>query len=477
MRVLIVLPLLAAAAAGQDEERTREFEVRLGGARREAAKAHVRIARLCTEEHLWAPRWHELLRAVDLDPKNEEAQKGLGRKLENGAWIPDPDQTPILENDMPAADAAAALSRYRGKRRAEFEPVTAELEELAEMAEVRDLPHAALIWRHILEYFPNHSRALARLGWQRFEGVLIPPDEYGWREQGKRRVLDADEGTVLTQPTEAALLSKFALAGRKTANFVYEGMYSDGEMCAVIRSAEAARSLLVETLGISDEIRLPPVSGIFLRRKGDHERFLNRALELGNLEKIALADLPRWEAIDEHRFESWEVRPTLDYQKEVAAHMTTLFVLRDFARLDETPVWFSQGLAYWVSDRLFGTARVFSVPSMDVKMDRQDIWKTPRWRRKLAQLAWDGVDEPIKPLLKSGVEALTAEGVMKSWSLVDMLIAAGRPAIQGFLADLKRGSASGPALKEALGAKNYAALELKWEAHVREIANPKPSLK
>jgi hypothetical protein len=464
MRTLLTLLACSVAVRAQFVDPKLRFQRRLEAVQARAAGIHVELAKLSAARGLHGTAWREMRRAARLDPSNVEAHLAIGLKLVDGSWVPDPQASVATENAVPFQDLGVALAAYRHERRLKGVELSGDFDSLADFALECGLPdRAEEMWRLALRYNPHHARALSRLGWTRADALMIPPSRARALEMTRKEVSELAGGRIVGEASPAEKAAGWTLSKRESANFRFEGMFTDGEVRSLLRWAEAARSLFVKTFEVPEESLPGPLSGYFLRHQGDHAVYLEKVLGLGDLERIALRDAPWHEEFGPDRFEVWRGERPFEYLRAAAVHLVVRHHFRDLTRMDRTPAWLATGVSAWFADRLLGYGQPCFVATSSQRT--RDTTVTHRWRRLVREWAWEGTSPRIRALARTSEDKLTFEQIVKAWSLVDWLLTKRRDCLYDFLARCREGS-SGKALRLALGATSYDELELRWEEFV-----------
>ncbi len=466
--IFVLMALAAAAAAGRAEssDPAARFQKRREEAEKNVAESHASLGTYTYREGLLAIARHEFLRAVELDPANAEAQGGLGRKLEQGKWVDDPRWPVNLATDLQSDRSLDALARYRAKRRVAAQEAAIEYEDLADFAADAHLDlEARAMWEAVLRYSPNHSRARTKLGWRKYAGEFVPGAEADAREAMNSRVAETPGGKVVSDPSDVEQKMEATFAKRRNAHFQFEGQFTDGEIRALVRTAEVTRELFIEAFRLPAETEPAFLNGVFLRFEGDQRRFLEKVTGAGKLGLETAGEFSTWEGSNPDLFAAWMGERPFDSLRDETVHVVTRYAFRGLTRMEKTPAWLDEGLCAWFGDRVLGTA-TSCFPRAEVKA-RRDAKTTLHWRRLLREWVWDGTSPRIKDIAKAPPGEMTFEMTVKAWSLVDWLMTAKRDRLYDFLARCRTGSSS-RALRRALGAKDSDELEMMWEAWINE---------
>ncbi|MEK7468232.1 MAG: hypothetical protein AAB074_12530 [Planctomycetota bacterium] len=469
MRPILTLFLVAAAAgasSAQTWDPKDQFKRRLANVEKRVAKTHLSLGRLADGERLFAAARHEYLLAVELDPSSEEAHKALGRTLVDGKWVQDPRWPVYVVNDRPPEEAGEALAKYRAKKRISGQVSATDYEELADYAEESELDlEARAMWEAMLRYEPTNPRAQSKLGYQKFSGEVLSGTEVRAREAMAKRILEAPGGKPQEATSEIEEKTGQQFTKRRSEHFYFESQYTDGELRALVRAAETARALFIESFQVPPEGEPEFLSGVIVRHQGDHRLFLEKCTDAGELERKTAEEMSTWEEFNPHRFEVWLGERPFEAMRDEVVHATVRYAFRDLTRMDETPAWLAEGVCAWIGDRVLGRAEACF--AREDARGKPSTKSTLRWKRFIREWAWEGTAPRIRDITKAEAGELTFEMMVKAWSVVDWLMTAKRDRLYDFLARCRTGS-SGKALRRAVGAKDYDELETMWEEWVKD---------
>ncbi|KAF0242318.1 MAG: hypothetical protein FD180_3975 [Planctomycetota bacterium] len=467
MRPFITLLLLAIAASSsraQTWDPKVQFKSKRLAAEKRIAETHMSLGRFADGERLFAAARHQYLRAAELDPGSEDAQKALGRTLVDGKWVQDARWPVYVVNDRPAIEMGAALAKFRSKNRIAAKASASEYEDLADFAANAELAlEARAMWEAMARYEPSNPRAQTKLGWRKLSGEMLSASEADAREAMAKRILEAPGGKPQDATSDVEEKTGQNFTKRRSEHFYFESMYTDGELRALVRAAETTRALFIETFQVPPESEPAFLKGVFVRFQGDHRLFLEKCTDAGALERKTAEEMSTWEEFDPHRFEVWLGERPFEALRDEAVHATVRYAFHDLTRMPETPGWLSEGVCAWFGDRVLGRAEACF--AREDARGKPRTKSTLRWRQMVREWAWEGTAPPIREVTKAAPGELTFEMTVKAWSMVDWLMTAKRDRLYDFLARCRAGS-SGKALRRALGAKDYDELEMMWQEWV-----------
>ncbi|MCE9581143.1 MAG: hypothetical protein K8T20_01370, partial [Planctomycetes bacterium] len=308
-------------------------------------------------------------------------------------------------------------------------------------------------------------RAMSKLGWRKVNGVMLSAAEADAREAMAKKVGETGGGKAMDATSDVEEKTEQTFSKRRSAHFYFEGQFTDGEIRALVRVAEASRAVFVEAFQVPQETDPAFLSGVFLRHEGDHAKFLEKCTTAGALERKAAMELPSWEEFDPPRVEVWLGARPFETLRDEVARAVTRYAFHDLTQMPSTPEWLSQGVSAWIGDRVLGSA--LSCFPRGAGQGLRDAQTTLRWRRLVRQWVEEGTVPSFHDVSHAAPGELTFEMTVKAWSVVDWLMTAKRARLYDFLARCRTGS-SGKALRRALGAKDNAELDTMWSAWVAE---------
>ncbi|MBI2924068.1 MAG: hypothetical protein HYY18_23670 [Planctomycetes bacterium] len=435
---------------------------------KKVAREHITLAKFGLSKKLFEVAFKEYTRAAALDGENAEAQKGLGRKLENGVWVDDPAAKVKKLNEGPVADQQVPLAEYESKKKAATDKAMKEFEGLADWCEKNGLKdEAKQVWKTVLDgYNADHERARLAHGWIRDNGRWVSPEDVAKREAGAKKVAGASEGEPVTAQSDVEQRTGWKLVKRKSDHFYLEGNYSDAEMIELVKACEAARSAFLETFELDVNAFPSPIHGIFLHTQQEYELYVDKDPAIPERDKKSYKAFAGYPTYRPMSFVGWQGGREFAYMKDYGTHETIHLMFWQWAGLKEIPAWIFEGLAYWFTDRLLKTALAFCIAMETSAGGGRAFENVLDWKNMVKVSIKDGSDPDIRETMEGRLNTLSIKKAIKAWSLVDFMLTKNKAKFFSFIADLRSGKTQEEALKNALGIKGYGELDAIWEKYV-----------
>jgi len=461
--------LLAGAARAEDAEEA-EYQRRWKAAANTVARAQRLCARWCNDNRLYAAAWAEWTESLDFEPDHEDARKALGFAKKDGAWVFNPDAGMLRENRGTPKEIDAALDSYRRRREGIEATAGRELVPLAEWTAKHGYEaRAKRIWSLVHRYDPENEDACKAMGWSEWKGRWFAPREAAARKAAAKLMEEADGGKADTKPSDIQKATGFRLARRVSAHFAFEGRPSQEELAPMLRAAEAARALFVETFRLDATQEPATVTGVFLTSNLDHKLFLEKCSPLDEEERKTIEKLGGWASFKPDLiFELWTNGSFPEYHREAGVHILVHLLFQMHTRIKMPPGWIQEGLGFWFTDLLTGTAMARCTDLRSNAMEDDRALSTLTWRRMVRQRLREGTDPSIRRVLNARYDDLDLPKMVKAWSLVDFMLAKKRDGFFAYVKRLGEGDSGTDALAESLEMESVDDLQRGWEEYVDE---------
>ena len=264
----------------------------------------------------------------------------------------------------------------------------------------------------------------------------------------------------------AAMEAKFER--RRSAHFTFEGRATQDQLARWLRGAEATRTILFDVLAPDEQKRPAGVTGVFLTSNGEHVRFLEKCTPMSEDERETYRRLGGWTSFSPAIvFELWTKGEFPEYHREAAIHITAHMLFQGTWGIAKPAPWLSEGFALWFTDRLTGTALARCTDLMGNTIGEDRSPSTAGWRARLRTRLREASAPSLKSVFHAHADDLNLDKNIVSWSFVSWL--ATQPDLfRKFVALVAGGGDEVDALFEVFDAKDYDALQSRWEAWVRE---------
>ncbi|MCC6737717.1 MAG: hypothetical protein IT452_01620 [Planctomycetia bacterium] len=459
----------AFALAGDPPDPKAEWPKKWEALAQKAAREHATIGKWAASKKLHNEAYPEFVRAAELDPANADAQKGLGRRLEGGAWVDDPKTPPKKGAEAPAADVPGLLEEIAKKRAEAAKKLAKEFTTLAEWAQKNGLKDEALgLWRQILDrYDPESEKAHLAVGDVKQDGHWVPPADVAKRDDAAKKLKEAPKGEALKDKTDTEKVLGVSHSKRRSAHFLIEGPYTDDQIAELVQIAETARSLFLELVGRDPEDYPEPIHAVVFKEQEPYGRYVKADAAIPEQDKKAYAAAAGYPSMNPLGFAGWQGQNDWDYVRDLVAHMSVHILLLEHYRAFPYPAWLYEGVSYWITDRLLKTAKVYCSGFSTSAGGGRDHEDVRGWKAEVKRMERDGQDPSLSELFVSDLSGMNMRRSMKAWSVVEWLAAERKKDFLNLIVELRSGSKPEDAAKAALGVKSLAEMEALWEQYVR----------
>ncbi len=468
--LLAGMVLCAVALAGDPPDPKAEWPKKWEVLAQKAAKEHAAIGKWAASKKLYNEAFPEFSRAVELDPANADAQKGLGRKLEAGAWVDDPKTPPKKGSEAPAADVPGLLEEVAKKREDAAKKLAKEFTTLAEWAQKNGLKDEALkLWRQVVDrYDPDSEKGHLGLGHVKEGDKWVPPEDVAKRDAGAKRIKDAPKGEAVKDKSEVETSLGVSHSKRRSTHFFIEGPYTDDQVAELVQIAEAARGLFLEMIDRDAEDYADPIHAIVFKAQEPYGRYVKVDPAIPERDKKAYAAAAGYPSLSPLAFAGWQGDNDWDYVRDLVAHMSVHILFCQHYQAFPYPAWLYEGISYWVTDRMLKTAKVYCSGFSTSAGGGRDFEDVRGWKAEVKRLEREGQDPQMMELFVTDLSGMNMRRSMKAWSVVEWLVGERKKDFLSLITELRSGSKPEDAVKAALGVKSIGEMEALWEMYVRE---------
>ncbi|MCE9581142.1 MAG: hypothetical protein K8T20_01365 [Planctomycetes bacterium] len=461
----LMLPL-AARAEDPDEA---EYQRRWRSAANAVARLERFAARWCADNGLHAAALHEWQESLDLEPESEDARKALGFVRKKGEWVADPAVVVKKDNEGDPKDLGEAIDTYRKKRAGIVSTAARELAPLAAWAEDKGYAlRAKKLWELVRRFDPENQDACKAVGWKLAGDRWFPEAEAASRRAALELMEKGDGGksskdaSALTKPLD------LKIERRRSPHFTFEGRATQTQLDQWLRGAEATRTILYDLLQPAEEKRPGALTGVFLTSQSDHAKFLEKCTEMSEDDRRTYEVLGGWSTFTPTvAFEVWTRGDLPEYHREAGIHISVHMLFQASFGLAKPESWLSEGLALWFTDRLTGTALARCTDLMGNQTGEDRSPSTAGWRARLRSRMREGTAPSLRAIFRAHADDLDRDKMIVSWSFVSFL--ASQPEkFRAFVRKISEREDTIESLFEVLEAKDYDALQAKWEGWVLE---------
>ncbi|MEK7468230.1 MAG: hypothetical protein AAB074_12520 [Planctomycetota bacterium] len=471
IRSVVLLAMFATRALAETPADPKtEWPKKLEILGQKAAKEHAAIGKWATSKKLHNEAFPEYARAAELDPNNADAQKGLGKKLEDGAWVSDPKSPPKKGSEAPGADVPGLLEEIEKKRAEAAKKLAKDFTTLAEWAQKNGLKQeAAGLWQQIVDRYDSESEK-AHLGLAHVkEGDMwVPPEDIAKREAGAKKLKDAPKGEAVTEKSEVETALGVSHSKRRSTHFLIEGPYTDAQIAELVQVAEAARSLFLEMIDGGAEDFPSIIHARVFKEQETYGRYVKVDPAIREQDKKAYSAAAGYPVLGPLGFAGWQGGKDWDYVRDLVAHMSVhILFCQHFARFPY-PAWLYEGISYWVTDRMLKTAKVYCSGFSTSAGGGRSHEDMRGWKAEVKKMERLGQDPDMRELLSGDLSGMNMRRSMKAWSVVEWLVEERKKEFHALIGELRSGSKPEDAVKTSLGVNTLGELDVLWERYVRE---------
>lgn len=461
------IPFLLAMAQSGAADAKSDVLRRLDGARRRVALEHSSLGSYCMGRKMRAEAEREFRRALLLDPANIEANLGVGNRQQNGLWVPAPPRKEPVRDEAPPEEAKKHIQLIAQKRAALQKKAVTEFGEVGKFALTVGLDaEAKTAFAHVVDYDPDHDLANAALGRVRSGNGWIPADEVGEADRIAARVASAPRGEPFEETTFIESKTGWKLNKVRTAHFEFEGMIPLDDLQKLVQVAETARAEWYELIGKKAPVLKQPVAGCFVDSVQDLAKFVDACIEGDDNEKKYQKSLGGvW---FRHRKGMIYYKGThdLQYLQDKAVHYLVAHVETErLCSPGTAPPWFREGVGYWLTRRIVGSASSMCV-SRETGTQTRTWVSSGDWKKTLRNRIREGADIPFRSVADASLNSLTTERAVKGWSAVDFLLRTKAGQMASYFEGIAKKVHPETAFRESLEPAGYEAFDTFWRQWV-----------
>ncbi|KAF0242316.1 MAG: hypothetical protein FD180_3973 [Planctomycetota bacterium] len=463
--VLLAIPALAETPPDPKVEWPKKWEALA----QKAAKEHAAIGKWASSKKLFNEAFPEYMRAAELDPNNAEAQKGLGKKLEDGAWVADPKSPPKKGSEAPGADVPGLLEEIEKKRAEAAKKLSKDFTTLADWAQKNGLKDEAVgLWRQIVDrYDPASEKAHLGLGHSKEGDKWVPPEDVAKREAAAKKLKEAPKGDPVSEKSDVEKSLGVSHSKRRSTHFFIEGPYSDDQIAELVQVAEAARGLFLEMIDGGAEDFAGSTHVTVFKEQEPYGRYVKVDQAIREQDKKAYAAAAGYPSLNPLSFAGWQGEKNWDYVRDFTAHMTVHVLFCQYYGFPY-PAWLYEGISYWVTDRMLKTAKIYCSGFSTGAGGGRDFEDMREWKAEVKRQERLGLDPDLRELMGTDLSGMNMRRSMKAWSVVEWLVAERKKEFLSLMSELRSGSKPEDAVKTALGVNTPGELDVLWERYVRD---------
>jgi hypothetical protein len=465
MRIVAVLALLGLQAAPEEEYKTK-----LGALSKTAAAKHFQIGDYLSgaQMHLWARE--QFYKAIENDPDHAGARKKLGFKQnDEGKWESDPAIKQEFANKKKDADADKVRKAYSDKLELAGKDLGRQWADLALWCRRGKLEAESVeAFRKALEYDPGNATARKELGYEKTQkGAWISKFERELRKEMRDGIAKAPQGAASEGETETEKALGQKHRKKETGHFRLESPHlTDPLMSGVLQHAEHAYAMFHKIFQQEDLLGGRRINLVVLKDKAQHGRFVTAFYKAASAAHLDLAMKARATG-GGGAYEIYQDTDPEALLHDWVVHKTVETLLASWTKAEYC--WLLEGLAYHFTRLMKDSAAMQCVDLAGTSPKNQGRSYTNPEDWPIVCKVWvrDGKDPDINAIVKcTNFAELSGAEAVKSWSLVEFLLAEHREKFIAFGKALGEGKDIEAALKSAWG-WSPADLDQRWKAYVK----------
>ncbi|MEK7468231.1 MAG: hypothetical protein AAB074_12525 [Planctomycetota bacterium] len=468
LALLIVLAAPPLATQAEDAQEA-EYQRRWKAAANSVARQQRFAARWCADNGLEGAATNEWEESLLLEPDSEDARKALGFARKKGEWVRDEDFAVERENRGDTKEIGEALDTYRKKRLGIVSAAERDLVPLALWTTEKGFKERAKrLWTLVRLFDPGNADACEAIGWKEAGGRWYPEAEAASRKAALDLLESGDGGKAVKEASEVTAPMEAKFERRRSAHFTFEGRATQEQLAKWLRGAEATRTLMFELLAPDEQLRPAGMTGVFLTSNAEHARFLEKCTPMSEDERETYKSLGGWTTFTPSIvFELWTKGEFPEYHREASIHIAAHMLFQGTWGIAKPAPWLSEGFALWFTDRLTGSALARCTDLMGNTIGDDRSPSTAGWRARLRARLREASAPSLRSVFRAHADDLDLDKNIVSWSFVSFL--ASQPELfRQFVKRVAGKEDETDALFETLGAKDYDAIQAKWEAWVRD---------
>src|SRR5579859_6155291 len=462
---MLFLAALALQGSPQDE-----YKAKLLALNKSTAAKHSSIGEYLTGASMFLWAREQFYKAIELDPDNEAARKRLGyKKNEDGQWESDPNAKQDFGNKKKAEEAEKIRKQYGDRLDSAGKDLSRQWADLAFFCK-KNMMTAEMsdAFQKALEYDPANVPVRKELGYEKdAKGVWMSRVERELRKEMKDGIAKAPGGQPGTASPEDEAIAGVKMKGRESEHYVIESPHlNDAQMTLILQHAEHAYAMFHKLFGQTDLFGGRKFVFVVLKDKAQHERWVDATYKTDNAawiklakEAVATGHYPRGEIYQ-------ETRPDAFLHDDVI-HKTAQSLMELWC--GESHCWVLEGMALHFTRLMKETAIMHCVDlaGTSPKNKGKNYSDPADWPVVCRVWVREGRDPDLTTIMKrTNFGEFDGADAVKSWSLVEFLLAQHRDKFIAFLQKFKEGKEVEAALKEVWG-WTINDLDYRWKQYVK----------
>jgi hypothetical protein len=455
-----------------------EYKTRLAALSKSTGAKHFSIADYLAgaSMHIWARE--QLYKTIEFDPEHEGARKKLGfKKNDLGEWESDPNAKQEFGNKKKGEDAERIRKQYVDRLDSAGRDLSRQWGDLALFCKKNGMaPEASAAFMKALEYDPANATARKELGYEKdAKGVWMSKSERELRKEMKDGIPKAANGGPSTSATDTEKGLALQMKKRETEHFFFESPHLKDEQLAVLaQHGEHCYAMFHKLFAQKDLFGGQKLGFVALKDKTQHTMYVNTFYKSPDparmkmaLDARATGGFPRCEIYQ-------ETAPDALLQDWVI-HSSIEALLRFWC--GEKYCWILEGMALHFTRLMKDSALLHCVDLAGTSpQNKGKNYSDPAdWPVICRVWVRENKDPDLTAILKrTNFGEFDGADAVKSWSLVEFLLAQHREKFIEFLMALKESNEGKPAeglLVESALKKTWGwtinDLDYRWKQYVK----------
>ena len=455
-----------------------EYKSKLAALSKSTAAKHFSIADYLAGASMYIWAREQLYKTIEFDPDHEGARKKLGyKKNDQGEWESDPNAKQEFGNKKKGEDAERIRKQYVDRLDSAGRDLSRQWGDLALFCKKNGMAaEASAAFMKSLEYDPANATARKELGYEKdAKGVWMSKSERELRKEMKDGIPKAANGGPSTTDTETEKGLALKMKKRESEHFFFESPHLKDEQLALLaQHGEHAYAMFQKLFAQQDLFRGQKLGFVALKDKAQHTSYVNAFYKSPDPARMKLAldaratgGFPRCEIYQETApdalLQDWVIHSSIEAMLRFWCGERYCWILEGMA-LHFTRLMKESALLHCVD--LAGTSPQNKGKNYSDPADWPVICRV--WVR-------ENKDPDLTAILKrTNFGEFDGADAVKSWSLVEFLLAQHREKFIEFLMALKESNEGKPAeglivegaLKKVWG-WTINDLDYRWKQYVK----------
>jgi hypothetical protein len=455
-----------------------EYKAKLAALNKSTAAKHYSVADYLGGASMFIWAREQLYKTIEFDPDHEGARKKLGfKKNDDGAWESDPAAKQDFGNKKKGEDAERVRKQYIDRLDSAGRDLSRQWGDLALFCKKNAMAaEAGAAFMKALEYDPANATARKELGYEKdAKGVWMSKSERELRKEMKDGIPKAATGAPATGETETEKGISIKTKKRESEHFFIESPHLNEQAIGLLsQHAEHAYAMFHKLFAQQDLFGGRKLGFVALKDKAQHTSYVNQFYKSPDPAHVKLAldaratgGFPRCEIYQETAPDS--------LLQDWVIHSTVEALLRFWC--GEKYCWILEGMALHFTRLMKDSAQLHCVDLAGTSpLNKGKNYSDPAdWPVICRVWVRENKDPDLTAILKrTNFGEFDGADAVKSWSMIEFLLAQHRDKFIEFLVLLKESGDGKPveglivetALKKVWG-WTINDLDYRWKQYVK----------